>query len=245
VQRLPDQTRRFFQARGFDTQQADVIARRCVFQTVFPNTSAPETGGDVEYNLRDWSVQAGGKRQGMKTREDWRSVWASKNTPQPAQLAFEWALFPTQQIYRPGDYNWGMSVFNLPPGSAFDLHVVWRWQGKTRSARIAVNVGEDEDTVFGFAGQTPITFPLPLDTDGRVIRKYPVTGLPTTLFQHPPCVGIMPAPRRAATGLSASFRQDHLARTYNCLLFEPAIFRSSVTNRSVLALTRSDSFLKP
>ena len=136
VQRLPDQTRAFFQARGFDVQQADLIALSCVFQTVFNNTSTPDKGGTVEYSLRDWVVHAIGGRQGMKTREDWRSLWVSRNVSKSAQVAFEWALFPTQQVYRPGDYNWGMSVFNLPPGSAFDLEVVWRWQGKTRSARI-------------------------------------------------------------------------------------------------------------
>lgn len=136
VQRLPDQTRGFFQARGFDAQQADMIALSCVFQTVFRNTATPDQGGDVEYNLRDWVVHASGGRQGMKTREGWRGIWISKKVAKPAQVAFEWALFPTQQTYRPGDYNWGMSIFNLPPGSAFDLEVVWRWQGKTRSVRI-------------------------------------------------------------------------------------------------------------
>ena len=136
VQRLPDQTRGFFQARGFNAQQADMIALNCVFQTVFRNTSTPDKGGNVEYNLRDWTVHAIGGRQGMKTREDWRGIWASKKASKSARVAFEWALLPTQQIYRPGDYNWGMSVFNLPPGSAFDLEVIWRWQGKTRSARI-------------------------------------------------------------------------------------------------------------
>lgn len=136
VQRLPDQTRAFFQARGFTARQAEMIALSCVFQTVFRNTSTAEQGGDVEYNLRDWVVRANGVRQGMKTREDWRGTWMTENAAKPAQVAFEWALFPTQQIYRPGDYNWGMSLFNLPPGSTFDLDVVWRRQGKTRSVRI-------------------------------------------------------------------------------------------------------------
>ena len=52
-------------------------------------------------------------------------------------------------------------------------------------AIIAVNVGEDEDTVFGFTGLYPMTFPLPLDTDGSVVKKYPVTGLPTTFIIDP------------------------------------------------------------
>ena len=52
-------------------------------------------------------------------------------------------------------------------------------------AIIAVNVGEDEEMVFGFSGQYSVTFPLPLDTDGSVIRKYPVIGLPTTFIIDP------------------------------------------------------------
>lgn len=136
VQRLPDQTRGFFMARGFDAPQADMIAMSCVFQTVFRNTATPDQGGDVDYHLRNWVVHAIGGRQGMKTREDWRAVWVGKQAPKAAQVAFEWSLFPTQQTYRPGDYNWGMSIFNLAPGSAFDLDVVWRWHGKTRAVRI-------------------------------------------------------------------------------------------------------------
>jgi hypothetical protein len=136
VQRLPDQTRGYFLARGFDAEQADMIALGCVFQAVFTNTATPKQGGDVEYNLRDWVVRAGGGHHGLKTREDWRSVWVARHVSKPAQIAFEWSLFPTRQVYRPGDYNWGMTVFGLPPGSAFDLEVVWRQPGKTRSARI-------------------------------------------------------------------------------------------------------------
>ena len=63
-----------------------------------------------------------------------------------------------------------------------------RAQQKVRGEKIAiiaVNVGEDEDTVFGFTGQHPMTFPLLLDTDGSVIRKYPVIGMPTTLIIGP------------------------------------------------------------
>ena len=35
VQRLPDQTRAFFMARGFDKQHAETIAQSCIFQTVY------------------------------------------------------------------------------------------------------------------------------------------------------------------------------------------------------------------
>lgn len=126
VQRLPDQTRGFFQARGFNKPELELIANSCVFQTVFKNESHQTRPSPLEYNLHDWVVNAQGRTQGLKVREDWKLEWQQRNIPMAAQLAFEWALYPTQQIYRPGDYNWGMSIFNLPPGTRFDLKVVWR-----------------------------------------------------------------------------------------------------------------------
>ena len=50
---------------------------------------------------------------------------------------------------------------------------------------LAVNVGETEDQVFEFTGRYPVTFPLLLDTDGKVTRNYPVVGLPTTFIIDP------------------------------------------------------------
>lgn len=45
---------------------------------------------------------------------------------------------------------------------------------------LAVNVGEDPDTVFSFAG-TP-EFPVLFDRDSKVLAAWPVKGLPTTLL---------------------------------------------------------------
>lgn len=47
---------------------------------------------------------------------------------------------------------------------------------------LAVNVGEDEETVFGFtfALDDPIDFTLLLDLDGKVTDQWPVVGLPTS-----------------------------------------------------------------
>ncbi|MHB8534124.1 MAG: hypothetical protein ACYDBW_01605 [Sulfuricaulis sp.] len=136
VQRLPDQTRGFFQARGFSDADAERIARSCVFQTVFRNISKPPNPPTVEYDLHNWTVHAAGRQGAMKTREDWRQEWIARRAPKSAQLAFEWALLPTRQTYRPGDYNWGMSVFGLKPGARFDLDVVWRQYGRTHKARL-------------------------------------------------------------------------------------------------------------
>ena len=136
VQRLPDQTRGYFQARGFTKAESDLIARSCVFQTVFKNESSHGQPGELQYNLHDWIVSAGGKQQGLKLREDWQREWQQRQVPKAAQIAFEWSLYPTQQVYRPGDYNWGMSIFNLKPGTQFNLKVVWRQYGKIHTATI-------------------------------------------------------------------------------------------------------------
>lgn len=136
VQRLPDQTRAFFLARGFARADADAIAQSCVFQTVLKNTSQLSTPSTLEITLRDWQVHRAASRSGLKTREDWATDWVARKISQSARIAFEWALFPTRQIYNPGDYNWGMTVFNIPPDTRFDLEVVWQQDAKRHSVML-------------------------------------------------------------------------------------------------------------
>ncbi len=50
---------------------------------------------------------------------------------------------------------------------------------------LAIDVGEDEDTIFTFTGDYPVEFPLLLDRDSKVIRQWPVRGLPTTFVIDP------------------------------------------------------------
>ncbi len=47
---------------------------------------------------------------------------------------------------------------------------------------IAVNVGENEDTIFSFMGSFPIDFTVLLDETGEITQSWPVKGLPTTLI---------------------------------------------------------------
>ena len=136
VQRLPDQTRGYFMARGFTSAQSERIAQSCVFQAVFKNESHLQDPSDLEYNLRNWNVEHDGKHQGMKVREDWAKEWQQQGVSTQPKVAFEWSLYPTRQLYQPGDYNWGMSIFNLPPGTRFDLTVVWTQYGSEHRAVI-------------------------------------------------------------------------------------------------------------
>ncbi len=45
---------------------------------------------------------------------------------------------------------------------------------------LAVDVGEDEDTIFTFMADYPIDFTVLLDSSGDVTARWPVVGLPTT-----------------------------------------------------------------
>jgi hypothetical protein len=132
VQRLPDQTRAFFQGRGFSSANADTIARSCVFQTIFRNAGkAP-----LSYDLDDWILTHKGKTRSLQTRERWDEVWRTRDVGQGPRIAFRWSLLPTRQQFEPGDYNWGMTSFGLPPGERFDLSLRLTLDGKVIDGRI-------------------------------------------------------------------------------------------------------------
>jgi len=132
VQRLPDQTRAFFLGRGFPSAAADRIGRACVFQTIFRNDGTRP----VDYDLDDWSIHSGGGGLPLRTRETWDRVWTVEGTGQAARIAFRWALLPTQQHFEPGDYNWGMTSFGLPPGEHFNLSLRIRIDGEPVAGEI-------------------------------------------------------------------------------------------------------------
>ena len=52
-------------------------------------------------------------------------------------------------------------------------------------AILAINVGEDAETVRKFLADTLVDIPLPLDIDSTVVQAYPVRGLPTTFVIDP------------------------------------------------------------
>lgn len=137
VQRLPDQTRGFFLARGFSAAIADDIAGSCIFQTIIRNTGARADGGSISVDLAQWRVSHAGGKQGIRLKEPWIASWPEGAVSQAARLAFQWATFPTRQEFMTDDYNWGMTAFGLPPGAVFDLDLVWQQDGKVQTARIS------------------------------------------------------------------------------------------------------------
>jgi len=50
---------------------------------------------------------------------------------------------------------------------------------------LAINVGEDEDSIFEFTASYPVEFPLLLDRESAVTGNWPVRGLPTTFVIDP------------------------------------------------------------
>jgi hypothetical protein len=136
VQRLPDQTRAYFAGRGFATEHVSYIASHCFFQTVFTNTTGVKNKRVIEHDIRDWEYRYNSKSMQILPREDWKVTWQQRNVKQAQMIAFEWSLFPSQQVFEAGDYNWGMTVFNVPHGKSFDLDIAWKVDGKPQSATL-------------------------------------------------------------------------------------------------------------
>ena len=136
VQRLPDQSRGYFEARGFNKEHAELIAKSCVFQTVFKNVAKAGSNEVIRYDLSRWQVRVKGKSQAMKLREHWEKKWKELAVPSKAKIAFKWSLLPTRQTYKAQDYNWGMSVYGLAPGTKFDLVMIWDVNGKAHTVTI-------------------------------------------------------------------------------------------------------------
>lgn len=127
IQRLPDQTRAFFQARGFSVAIADNIARSCVLQTIVRNKSEGRYARPVTISLPQWRIKHDSELKPIKLKEEWDQEWPDDLVSPAARIAFRWSTFPTEQTFEPsGDYNWGMISFGLPPGEQFDLHLFWR-----------------------------------------------------------------------------------------------------------------------
>lgn len=146
VQRLPDQTRAFFLGRGFSSEDADRIARACVFQTIFRNDGRQP----ISYSLDDWflirATAPADQKLPLQTRERWDQVWQQQQTAQASRIAFRWSLLPTVQQFEPGDYNWGMSSYGLPPGAHFDLTLALTINGKPATGHIPDIVCAPETT---------------------------------------------------------------------------------------------------
>ena len=135
IQRLPDQTRGFFMARGFSPAIAEEIARSCIFQTIIRNSGNQADGAAVRIDLAQWRVIREDGEQGVRLKEPWIASWPENVVSEASRLAFQWALFPTRQEFLADDYNWGMTSFGLEPGTRFDLDFFYEREGTRHAAR--------------------------------------------------------------------------------------------------------------
>ena len=126
VQRLPDQTRALFMNHAFSREVIEQLALSCMFQTIVRNTGKSGAGQVIAIDLTQWRMQHAGKMGGILLKEPLLASWSDEDADAAAKLVIRWGMFPTQQEYLPGDYNWGLTAYGIPPGSTFDLAVTWQ-----------------------------------------------------------------------------------------------------------------------
>ena len=126
VQRLPDQTRALFMNHAFSKEVIEQLAQSCMFQTIIRNSGKSSTGQALAIDLTQWRMQHDGKTGGILLKEPLLASWSDADADPAAKLVVRWGMFPTQQEYLPGDYNWGLTAYGIPPGSTFDLVVTWQ-----------------------------------------------------------------------------------------------------------------------
>jgi len=131
VQRLPDQTRALFMNHAFSKEVIEQLAQSCMFQTIIRNSGKSSTGQALAIDLTQWRMQHDGKTGGILLKEPLLASWSDADADPAAKLVVRWGMFPTQQEYLPGDYNWGLTAYGIPPGSTFDLVVTWQ-EGPTQ-----------------------------------------------------------------------------------------------------------------
>jgi peroxiredoxin len=96
------------------------------------------------------------------------------------------------KLHRLSDYRGKTVILNFwatwcPPcrEEIPSMNRAWQQLRHEDVVMLAVNMGEDEDTIFVFTADYPAEFPLLLDRDGAVIAEWPVKGLPTTYIIAP------------------------------------------------------------
>lgn len=129
----PEQARAFMLNRGMDKQSVEEFAHTCVYMTVVRNDSKQP----IDHNLAYWHyVPEGSKPQVMLTKHDWLTRWQPRNFSKPVKLAFDWSQFPMGQTFAPGDWNQGMTTFELPAGSRFDVLYRWKQNDKLHEGKL-------------------------------------------------------------------------------------------------------------
>jgi peroxiredoxin len=108
-------------------------------------------------------------------------------------MAPDFELADTEgRMHRLSDYRGKTVIINFwttwcPPcrEEIPSMNRAWKALQQEDVVILAINMGEDEDTIFIFTADYPADFPLLLDREGEVIARWPVKGLPTTYVVAP------------------------------------------------------------
>ena len=108
-------------------------------------------------------------------------------------MAPDFALMDTEgRRHRLSDYRGRPVIINFwttwcPPcrEEIPSMNRAWHILEQEDIAMMAINTGEDEDTIFVFNADYPADFPILMDLTGEVIAQWPVKGLPTTYIVAP------------------------------------------------------------
>jgi len=108
-------------------------------------------------------------------------------------LASDFSLQDTEgKTHRLSDYRGKPVIINFwttwcPPcrEELPSMNRAWHQLEQEGIAMLAINMGEDEDTIFVFSADYPTDFPILMDQTGEVIEQWPVKGLPTTYVVAP------------------------------------------------------------
>jgi peroxiredoxin len=115
-------------------------------------------------------------------------------TPIPGKvMAPDFSLQDTNgKTHRLSDYRGRPVIINFwttwcPPcrEELPSMNRAWHQIEEEGIAMLAINMGEDEDTIFIFSADYPTDFPVLMDQLGEVIEQWPVKGLPTTYVIAP------------------------------------------------------------
>lgn len=124
------------------------------------------------------------------------TAWAESNVLHPVEGQPQAADFTLNDIddnvHRLSDYRGKVVIVNFwatwCPPCRFELpsmEKLWQAVQKKDVVMLAINIGEDADTIFTFTSDYPVTFPLLMDHDSSVIKQYPVLGVPTSFVIDP------------------------------------------------------------
>lgn len=125
----------------------------------------------------------------LPARAQAQSLTPVPNTPQAPDFALKDLNGDTHKL---SDYRGQVVLLNFwatwcPPcrREMPSMERAWQQFKDQDMVILAVDVGEDLDTVYTFLADYPVSFPLLLDEEAEVVRKFPVRGLPTSYVIGP------------------------------------------------------------